>query len=51
MPLAIDKLTRDKIFSHGLLKNSDLDAYLKWTRATSIHGDTQLEFLQTDKRR
>lgn len=31
MPLAIDKLTRDKIFSHGLLKNSDLDPYLKWT--------------------
>lgn len=31
MPFAIDKLTRDKIFSHGLLENSHLDPYLKWT--------------------
>ena len=31
MQLAIDRLTRDKIFSHRLLKNSDLDPYLKWT--------------------
>jgi membrane-associated phospholipid phosphatase len=31
MPFAIDKLTRNKIFSHGLLENSRLDPYLKWT--------------------
>ncbi len=36
MPFAIDKLTRDKIFSHGLLKNSHLDPYLKWAPLTAI---------------
>jgi membrane-associated phospholipid phosphatase len=36
MPFAIDKLTRNKIFSDGLLTSSHLDPYLKWTPFISM---------------